>query len=301
MYQRLPPLHALKVFESAARHMSFTRAAEELFVTKAAISHQIKQLEQFLNQPLFERQNNRLKLTMAGEHYLPRIREIFRTLQQATDRLMLQTTPALNIHVPRLFGSKWLIPRLYRFLKRHPALPVEIHAEPAAECMAADIVISTGPPWPPRFHTEPFVSTAFFPVCSPALARDLRQPQDLARCTLLHEQQRHAGTGWRQWLDQARLKLDLNAQPSLSFSDESMLLQAAIDGQGVALGQALCVEYDLLAGRLARPLHGDAPFSQAYYLSASQHENSQPAVLTLRDWLFEEATVGAPAFQAAGS
>lgn len=295
MYQRLPPLHALRVFESAARHMSFTRAAEELFVTKAAVSHQIKQLEQFLNQPLFERQNNRLKLTTAGEHYLPRIRESFRTLQQATDGLMLQTAPALNIHVPRLFGSKWLIPRLYRFLKRHPGLPVEIHTEPAAEYSAADIVISTGPPWPARFNAEPFASSAFFPVCSPDLARRLRRPRDLAQCTLLHERQ---FAGWRQWLDHVQIDLDLNAQPSLSFSDESMLLQAAIDGQGVALGQALCVEYDLLAGRLARPLRGEAPFRQAYYLSVAQRDANQPAARALRDWLFEEATEGLPAPQA---
>ncbi|WP_337883564.1 transcriptional regulator GcvA [Chromobacterium haemolyticum] len=298
MRPRLPPLHALIVFEYAARHLSFTRAAEELFVTKAAVSHQIKQLEQFLNQPLFERRNNRLKLTTAGENYLPRIRESFRTLQEATDSLMLQTAPALNIHVPRLFGGKWLIPRLYRFLKRHPGLPVEIHTNPVAEWSVADIVITTGPPWPPHFHTEPFVSTAFFPVCSPALAQQLRRPQDLAQCMLLHHQPLHAGGGWRQWLEQAQVELDVDGQPSLSFSDESMLLQAAIDGQGIALGQALCVEYDLMAGRLARPLRGEAPFTQSYYLSLSPRQAKQPAARAVRDWLFEEAAETTPARQA---
>lgn len=291
MSRRLPPLNALRVFEVAARNLSFTKAANELCVTNAAVSHQVKQLESFLDLKLFERRNNQLQLTPAGENYLPRIRDAFRALQQATEMLQSDKTTALHVAVPQALGAKWLVPRLYRFINLHPDIRVEVSTERVLEYHDFDVVIDDRRLNDKRLSVERFATTRFFPVCHPALQERLKSPQDLTRLTLLHERnaQRMAHhPSWQQWLDEVNVT-GVEVQQALGFSDATMTLQAAIDGQGVALGQEMLVEYDIAAGRLVKPLEVEVSLSLNYYLIFPTEAENRPAFQAFRHWLIAEA------------
>lgn len=280
------------MFEVAARHMSFTRAADELCVTNAAVSHQVKQLEEFLGLKLFDRHNNQLLLTGAGENYLPRIRDAFRSVQQATELLLCDTARPLRIGVPAALGSKWLVPRLFRFMNACPELRVEVVTEPEFQSLdTLDLLIAERRSAERGVVTERFATTGFLPVCSPALAQQLDGLPSLLEHTLLHDRsaQRlaHLPT-WRQWLEEAGLSED-GARRSIGLSDTQLALQAAIDGQGVALGQQLLVEYDLAAGRLVSPFHTDVSLRLSYYLMHREGQLEQEGVCALRSWLLDEA------------
>ncbi|KAF0814474.1 Glycine cleavage system transcriptional activator [Andreprevotia sp. IGB-42] len=291
MVRRLPPLNGLRVFEVAARNLSFTRAAGELCVTTAAVSHQIKQLEEFLGLKLFERRNNQLQLTSAGENYLPRVRDAFRALQQATDLLLDDKTIVLRAAVPPAFGAKWLVPRLYRFFNQHPDIRVEVSTDPVRDHHAYDVVIDDRQVDARDLTVERFASTGFFPVCSPAVQATLKTPNDLAGHTLLHErgaQRLSHHPGWQQWLDEAGAS-NVDASRGPGFSDASMTLQAAIDGQGVALGQRLLVEYDIAAGRLVKPLPVEVSLRLSYYLIFPPAALEKAGFAAFRNWLIAEA------------
>ncbi|WP_035051764.1 transcriptional regulator GcvA [Andreprevotia chitinilytica] len=291
MARRLPPLNGLRVFEVAARNLSFTKAANELCVTNAAVSHQIKQLEEFLGLKLFERRNNQLLLTSAGENYLPRVRDAFRALQQATDLLLDDKTVLLRVAVPPTFGAKWLVPRLYRFFNQHPDIRVEVSTEPVRDYHSYDVVIDDRQVDARDLVVERFASTSFFPVCSPVLQTTLKTPQDLAGQTLLHERgaQRlsHHAT-WQQWLDEVGAR-GVDASHGTGFSDAMMTLQAAIDGQGVALGQRILVEYDIAAGRLVKPLPVEVSLRLSYYLIFPPDSLEKAGFAAFRNWLIAEA------------
>lgn len=293
MSKRLPPLNALRVFEVAARRLNFTRAAEELHVTNAAVSHQIKLLEDFLGLDLFQRSNNVLKLTEAGERYLPRIREGFKIFQQATDALLNDNNVLLRVGVPPSFGSKWLVPRLYRFLNRHPQVRVEIVSEVDRSYRDCDISIDFRRTQFADFRIEPFIATEVFPVCSPAIARLLQTPADLGKQTLLHEVSAMNDPdypSWQSWFATLGVhERDAQARKGPLFTLALMALQAAIDGQGVALGQALLVEYDIAAGRLVRPFNVATPLRLDYYLIYSADRKENPAFQAFHQWLVSEA------------
>lgn len=293
MSKRLPPLNALRVFEVAARRLNFTRAAEELHVTNAAVSHQIKLLEDFLGLDLFQRSNNVLKLTEAGERYLPRIREGFKIFQQATDALLNDNNVLLRVGVPPSFGSKWLVPRLYRFLNRHPQVRVEIVSEVDRSYRDCDISIDFRRTQFADFRIEPFIATEVFPVCSPAIARALQTPTDLAKQTLLHEVSAMNDPdypSWQSWFSTLGVhEREAHARKGPLFTLALMALQAAIDGQGVALGQALLVEYDIAAGRLVRPFNVATPLRLDYYLIYSADRKENPAFVAFHQWLVSEA------------
>ncbi|WP_188701111.1 transcriptional regulator GcvA [Silvimonas iriomotensis] len=291
MPRRLPPLNALRMFEVAARLMSFTQAASELHVTNAAVSHQMKQLEAFLGVPLFERRNNQLTLTAAGEAYLPRVREAFRALQQATDMLLDDKTITLKVAVPPTFGTKWLVPRLYRFLNLHPDIRVEVSTEHERDYLHNDITIDYRQVHSPELIVERFTSSTVFPVCSPSLQATLRTPADLSKHTLLHDRgpQRHAHLpNWQQWLEETGLA-GIDATRGPAFSDSQMTLQCAIDGQGVALGQRILVEYDIAAGRLVKPLPTEVSLRVPYYLIFAHSAPDNPGFAAFRAWLIAEA------------
>ncbi|WP_036666390.1 transcriptional regulator GcvA [Paludibacterium yongneupense] len=294
MTRRLPPLNALRVFEVAARHLSFTKAANELCVTNAAVSHQIKLLEQYLDLKLFERRNNQLQLSSAGENYLPRVRDAFRALQQATEMLLGDKSAVLHVAVPQTLGAKWLVPRLYRFINLHPDIRIEVSTERVVEYRDFDVVIDDRRLNDKHLTVERFASTRFFPVCSPALQHRLQTPQDLTRLTLLHERgaQRlaHHPT-WQQWLDEVNVS-GVEIQKALGFSDATMTMQAAIDGQGVALGQEMLVEYDIAAGRLVKPLEVEVSLCLYYYLIFPHEVEEKPAFQAFRRWLAAEAAHG---------
>lgn len=287
-------MNALRVFEVAARHLSFTKAAHELFVTNAAVSHQVKLLENYLNLKLFDRRNNLLFLTDAGEHYLPRVREAFRALQQATDMLQHSKSATLRISAPTPLAAKWLIPRLYRFVNQYPDIRIDVTNANAPEYPDLDVAIDDKQLLDKDLVVERFVCTSFFPVCSPALSERIQSVADLTQATLLHvsnpQRITHHPT-WHQWMAEVGIT-SIEAQPALGFSDMMMTLQAAIDGQGVALGQALLVEYDIAAGRLVKPLEVEVSLCLYYYLIFPTRSENNPAFTVFRNWLKSETSEG---------
>ena len=228
MSRRLPPLNALKAFEAAARHLSFTRAAEELFVTQAAISHQIKGLEEFLGIKLFRRRNRTLLLTEEGQSYFLDIKDIFSAIVDATDKLVARSAKgSLTVTLQPSFAIQWLVPRLVRFGERHPEIDVRIKAVDMDEGSLSDdvdIAIYYGRGnWPGlrcyKLHTE-----FLLPVCSPLLlasGRPLRQPSDLQWHTLLHDGSRR---DWHNWLKEVGVEIPNVGQGPI-FSHSSMVLK----------------------------------------------------------------------------
>ena len=294
MPRRLPPLNALRVFEVAGRHLSFSRAADELCVTNAAVSHQIKQLEDHLGKKLFARRNNQLTLTDAGDNYLPRVRDALRALEQATDLLMDTADAPLRVAVPPTFGAKWLVPRLYRFFNQHPHVRVEVSTADVQDHGQFDLCIDDRQVNAPNLRVEWLTSTDFFPVCNATLQAAIRMPQDLATQTLLHERGgRHLAhhPTWRQWLDEVGVP-QIDATRGPAFSEALMALQAAIDGQGVALGQGILVEYDIAAGRLMRPLATEASLRLSYYLIHPHQAAEHAGFALFRQWLVDEVARG---------
>jgi len=288
---RLPPLNALRVFEVAAELQSFTKAAAALHVTNAAVSHQVRQLEDFLGLALFERRNNQLRLTPAGEHYLPRIREAFQAIRQATELLRQDQAQALRVAVPAVLAAKWLVPRLYRFFARHPEQRVEIVADGNLE--DSEIVLSDRQLSDPRFGCERIASTGVSPVCQQSQAEGLQAPRDLLTRTLLAERADGRGShrpSWQRWLDEAGLDPEA-AHDMRECPDTGAALQAAIEGEGIALAPDLLVEYDVQAGRLKRPLATETSLRVSYYLIYPLTQAESVALANLRTWLREEASL----------
>lgn len=292
MSRRLPPLNALRAFEAAARHLSFTKAAEELHVTQAAISHQIKALEEWLGLPLFRRMNRALALTEAGQSYLPPVREAMDTLSQATDSLLRSdSTGALTISTMPSFASKWLVPRLTRFQKRYPDMDVRVQSTSQVVDFArhdVDLAIRFGNGDWPDLRVERLLTEDIFPVGHPSLLGGdcpLTCPEDLRNHTLLHDDYR---ISWAVWCRAAGIEgLDVERGPR--FDDSSFTLQAAMNGHGVALARGALVADDIATGRLVRLFDVRLPGSVAYYVVAPPHYFSRPKVKAFRDWLFEEA------------
>ena len=298
MSRRLPPLNALRAFECAARHLSFTKAADELHVTQAAISHQIKGLEEWLGMPLFRRMNRALILTEAGQSYLPPVRDALDTLSQATEQLFRKDgSGALTISTMPSFAAKWLVMRLGRFQNRHPDVEVRLHTTSQMVDFAqqdVDIAIRFGAGNWPGLRSERLLTEDIFPVCSPALLngdRPLRTPEDLRHHTLLHDDY---FITWRTWAEAAGVT-GVDATRGPRFDDSALLLQAATEGTGIALARGVLVANDIAAGRLVRLFDIHLPGNYAYYVVAPPHYHSRPKVKAFRDWLFEEAAATEPA------
>lgn len=292
MNRRLPPLNALRAFEAAARHLSFTKAADELHVTQAAVSHQIKALEEWLGIPLFRRLNRALILTEAGQAYLPPLRDALDLMASATERLFRKDSAgSLTISTMPSFAAKWLVMRLGRFQADHPELEVRLHTTAQIVDFAqqdVDVAIRFGrPPWP-GVEALHLMTEEIFPVCAPRLLEGphtLRVPENLRHHTLLHDDYLIT---WATWCAAAGVDgVDVTRGPR--FTDSALVLQAAMDGQGLALARQVLVADDLAAGRLVRPFALNLPGDFAYYVVAPAHYFSRPKVKAFRDWLFEEA------------
>ncbi|MCR9219541.1 MAG: transcriptional regulator GcvA [Alphaproteobacteria bacterium] len=293
MVKRLPPLKPLPAFEAAARTLSFTQAAEELNVTQAAISHQIKALEEALGAPLFRRLNRALRLTEEGEAFLIPVRRALEGLADAAERVRQpQKAGALTVSVLPSFASTWLVPRLARFRQREPEIDIRLSADyELADFDRDDIdaAIRWGKGDYPGLSAERFMTEELFPVCSPALATEgphpLKTPADLKHHTLLHDD---VLTDWRVWLLAAGVDdVDPSRGPSFNYSD--LVLQAAIAGQGVALGRSSLAHDALARGQLVRPFDVSLPGDYAYYFVCPDYAVDRPRVKAFRDWLFEEA------------
>jgi len=292
MPRRLPPLNALKAFEAAARHESFTRAAEELCVTQGAVSHQVKALEAELGLRLFNRERQRVVITEAGRAYLVVIRDAFDRIGEGTERLLQrQRGGALTVTTSPNFAAKWLVHRLGRFAEVHPEIDLRISATPQHVDFSRediDLGIRHGDGTAPGLHVIRLCTEELFPVCSPKLLdgrNRLRTPSDLGRFTLLHVSERQ---GWRQWLDFTGVQgVDPSRGPILNHA--SMAIDAAVDGQGIALARTALAAWDLIGGRLVRPFDAAMPASYAYWIVCSKAVAKLPKIVAFSDWLLAEA------------
>ncbi|MGY6272209.1 transcriptional regulator GcvA [Achromobacter denitrificans] len=287
--RRLPPLGALRAFEAAARHLSFTRAASELCVTQAAISHQVRHLEDWLGEPLFTRRGHTLALTRKGGSYLAELSPAFDQIAAATGRVRNAGDGPLRITVLPSFASRWLLPRLPAFRARHPG--VDLRVTSALETWSGDGAFDAGirsglGRWP-GLKADLLARESLSPVCCPALAEGpplLAEPADLAAVPLLHDQPRAA---WEQWCRYANVSLDLSRGPV--FNDSALALQAAVDGQGVALGRLTLAGDDLRKGRLVRLFELALPNDYSYWIVYPRTATQRPDFAAFRGWLLEEA------------
>ena len=296
MSRQLPPLNALRAFEAAARHLSFTKAAEELHVTQAAISHQVKALEQSLGLPLFRRFNRRLVLTEAGQAYHPTLRDAFDQMAAATHRLQTDDeTGQLKVSTLQSFGAKWLLPRLPRFRERHPSIDVMVSTSNHMVDFAReefDLAIRFGMGVYPDLQCDFLTDDEAFPVCSPRLLKGrnpLRKPEDLENHTLLHDSVSHdeESPQWQGWLRAAGLTgIDHNRGPG--YSDSAMVLQAAVAAQGVAIGRRVLAIEDMMAGHLVQPFGPAMATRFSYYVVSPKAIADRFKVRVFRDWLQEE-------------
>lgn len=299
MSRRLPPLNALRAFEAAARHLSFTEAAHELNVTQAAISHQIKALEEHLGTPLFRRMNRALALTDAGERYFPPLRQALDLMDSATrDLVERDAMGPLKVTVLPSFAARWLLPRLTDFRREHPEIDVLISADEHLVDFSraeADIGIRYGRGEYPGMQTDFLMGDRVFPVCSPQLIDGdppLREPKDLVHHTLLHDDVRGGEDmpDWAHWLKRSGLEhLGIDPARGPGFNDSAMQVQAAVDGQGVALARSALTLDDMKAGRLVCPFGPEIESRFAYYVVAPPSVRSWRKVRIFRDWLIARA------------
>jgi LysR family glycine cleavage system transcriptional activator len=287
----LPPLNALRAFEAAARHLSFTKAADELHVTQAAVSHQIKALEERLGVKLFRRLGRGLVLTEVAQAYLAEIRDAFDRIAEATRRLKQhEAGGALNASMLPSFATKWLLPRLGRFRERHPGIDLRISTGGEMVDFSRDdfeVAIRSGRGRWPGLRADLILTETLFVVCSPDLLKrkKLRRPEDLRHHTLLHDEPRDR---WAVFV--SRLGLDgIDPWRGPGFNHSNMVIEAAIAGQGVALVGGTLAAADLREGRLVRPLKDALPTDYSYWLVCPESAAERPKIVAFREWLLEEA------------
>lgn len=312
MTQRLPPLNSLKAFEAAARHLSVKKAAVELNVTPAAVSHQVRALEEYLGIKLFHRFNRALELTDAARVSLPKLREGFDCFIQAVERMRAHHSPGmLTVSAAPSFATRWLMPRLHRFLVAHPDIDVRVSARmrrlsidgkgDVAERATlegwlddSDVAILYGRGHYPGLQVKKLFDLTVSPICSPKLLtgeHPLRTPADLKHHILLHDE-----TGdlydnesfWDVWLKAAEIH-DMNTKHGPHFSHAVLAFEAAIDGVGVLASMPVLAAEDLATGRLIMPFDLSVPLASAYYLVCQESAATRPAVAAFNDWLIAEA------------
>lgn len=294
MKRNLPPLNALRAFESAARNLSVSGAAAELSVSPAAISHQIRLFEDFIGLPVLERSGRGIALTDAGRAALGPIQLGFAQFHGAMDAIdALGETGTLNISVAPSFAAKWLLPRLHDFQQRHPQIDVNVSASVQLVDFtrdSVDVAIRYGAGSYQELHSEKLLSESVYPVCSPALLSQgapLALPADLSNHTLLHDDSPDndpSCPGWDHWL-RAAGHGDIDAARGPRFNQASLVLEAAALGRGVALAKATLAEADIKAGRLVRLFSTEVPVNFGYYVVAPKAKLNLPKVSFFRDWL----------------
>jgi LysR family glycine cleavage system transcriptional activator len=308
---RLPPLNALRAFEAAARHLSFATAAKELHVTPAAISHQVKGLEDVLGQRLFRRLKRGLELTRAGQALLPKLSDGFARLGDAVEEMRSATEAGmLAVSAAPSFATRWLAPRLHRFVREHPDLDVRIHAStrlidpggeesgpagaaPGSPVEDADIAVRFGTGDYSGYRVDRLMNVEVTPMCSPRLLQSgppLRQPADLQRHVLIHDNVRYddGRALWDAWFEAAGLP-GMDTSHGLRFSHALLALEAAADGMGVTMGMPALAGSDLASGRLVAPLALALPLKFAYYIVSGTDTAERADVAAFRDWLLAEA------------
>ncbi len=296
MTRRLPSLNALRAFEAAARHASFARAAEELHVTPAAISQQIKQLEDSLGVSLFRR-GKVLALSETATRVLPLISEAFDRLERSAAQLRAdkQRDGPLVVSVPPAFAARWLVPRLDDFHNRHPDIELRLLATRRLVDLAVedvDVALRFGPGPYPGLDAERLMTEVIVPVAVPTLAAAIKRPADLLSCTLLHDDSHEwdpTFPDWDTWL--ASLGVEIAAPLHIrDYGDINLVIQAAASGLGVALAWHSLVADELRGGRLVRLLDRALPTDHGYHLVAPPNRRQLPKVVAFREWLLAQAT-----------
>jgi LysR family transcriptional regulator, glycine cleavage system transcriptional activator len=299
----LPQLDLLTGFEAAARHLSFTRAAAELFLTQSAISRQVQALEEQIGTPLFQRRHRALLLTDAGQLLYRSAQEVLGILDQTTRQIRgLNSSRTLTVTTTISFASLWLIPRLPRFRERHPLVDVRISADHAVFDLTRDridVAIRYCAPERAPAQAKKLFGESVVPMCSPKLLKDrrrpLREPADLRHHILLHDDYLDS-TPWLEWGNwlQSQGLADLKPAGDLRFSVYDQMIQAALDGQGVALGRLPLLAQHVRTRRLVMPFAGasrsepEPTSSRAFYLIAEPRAAARAEVQAFVDWILTE-------------
>jgi LysR family transcriptional regulator, glycine cleavage system transcriptional activator len=294
-------LNALRAFEAAARHLSYVAAADELNVTFAAVGQLLRGLEEVLGMELFHRSQAgpaRLVLTDHARAAIPDLQAGFDRLALAFERLKTgEARTAVSVTVPPAFADKWLLPRVERFGAQHPAYELRIDTSGRLVDLVAeriDLGIRHGGGRWPGVEATFLLRDAFFPVCSPALlagAHPLRGPSDLQHHSLIHDRSMAFESSfptWRSWLQSVGVG-NIDCERGLQINDSAAVIQAAIAGNGVALGRTTLVARDLAEGRLVRPFGDDLEHDFAYYIVHRPQVANEPAVVAFKEWLIAEA------------
>jgi LysR family transcriptional regulator, glycine cleavage system transcriptional activator len=310
---RLPPLNALRVFEAAARHLSFKEAANELHITQAAVSHQVKSLEEYLGVELFRRAGRGVQLTEAARAALPRLRDGFDALAAAVEQIRERGEETdLEITSPPVFAARWLMPRLADFSKRNPKIEVHVTASSKmvdAGALDAHVITSSldlrddssgveihlGGGEYPGHRADRLFGVSVVAVASPELVASsgLKRAEDLAQHTLLHDDAMDNvahGSAWQKWLEAAGVADRVTIPPGPHFSSNMLSLEAASQKLGVALALKPLINDDLATGRLVAPFPVEMKPRSAYYLVCPEVIADRPTVAAFRDWLLEKAS-----------
>lgn len=292
------PLNALRAFEAAARHLSFKAAADELSVTPAAVSQQIRALEDYLGVQLFHRTSREILLTPRAAEALASLSEGFEALTEACAILQADADDReLVVSVAPSLAAKWLVPRLGRFAERAPEQIVKVvatHELTDFRRENVDVAIRYGSGAYPELYVEELMREEVFPVCAPQLVEGehaIRTPEDLKRVTLIHDDsslEDESCPTWAMWLKAAGVEME-EGQPALHFNQTALAIEAAAAGRGVALAKRMLAEADLKAGRLVRPFKASQPVDFAYYIVCPEAHLERPKVRRFLDWLREEA------------
>jgi LysR family glycine cleavage system transcriptional activator len=292
MARRLPPLNSLPSFEAASRHLSFSKAAEELNVTHGAVSRAIRHLETHLGVQLFVRATRSVSLTALGASYAAEVRKSLDQLTAATLAVSGQESSVLTVSTLDAFASKWLVPRLFKFRRAHGDIDVRLSTSLKLADFVSDgieIAIRYGRGQYPGVTTELLMQEDLSPVCSPALLEGqhpLRTPADLKFHTLIHDD---FAIDWTMWLRMAGVEgVDPHKGPSFYSSEH--VVQAAVQGEGVALGRSSLVDDDIAAGRLVRPFEFRLSAGLAYYLVYPPDALKRPKIKYFRDWVMAEVS-----------
>ena len=295
MAPALPPLNALRAFEAIARHLSFAKAADELHVTPAALSHQIRALEEQLGLELFHRRTRAIELTDAGRLIYPGLHSGFESVRQAIGQLQrAREHNVLVISATPGLVAKWLVPRLWRFLHAHPDIDARVAAtmklaEFPTDGVDVAIRMSTGDH--PDLHVERLFQDSMLPVCSPRLVEQgLRTAADLARFPLIHHDipmSMRAPPRWADWFAAAGVS-GIDASRGLRVNVADHALDAAVAGAGVSLSFKLIASDDVHAGRLVSPFGPELPLSVGYYFVCPKGHETRPNVRVFHDWLYSE-------------
>lgn len=291
--RRLEHLKAMRAFEAAARHLSFTKAAAELCVTQGALSHHVTTLENALGTKLFFRYHRAIALTPKGDVLFRHLREAFDLLQAGLDQVAGEpASPMLRIKLPPTFAIRWLVPRLARLHAFHERRDVQIttsHRMVDFSREEIDIAIYSGAQPPDGLISKRLFGEELTPVCSPALLKaspPLRHPRDLKGWTLLCSL--HRPNDWSSWLETAGAP-EIDGDDGLKFENSALAYQAAIDNLGIAMAQIALVEDELRAGKLVRPFKHSVKTDDAYFIVYPRRSRDRAGVKFFEEWVFREA------------